>query len=205
MVRIAILASGSGTNAEKIIRYLKGKIGLRVETVVTNRPDAGVIDRAHRMGILTEVIANAEWADEERVLSFFRNRKIDFIVLAGFLRMIPEFLIEAYPRQIVNIHPALLPAYGGKGMYGMNVHRSVCANQEKESGITIHLVNEEYDRGEIVFQARCPVDSEDKPEDVQKKVQMLEHQYYPMVVEYLAEGAGNSSRQNDDRNLESYR
>lgn len=207
MVRIAILASGSGSNAEEIIRYLKDKKDLRVEVVVTNRRDAGVIGRADRLGIPAEVIANAEWADEERVLSFFRSRKIDFIVLAGFLRMIPEFLIGAYPRQIVNIHPALLPAYGGKGMYGMNVHRSVCANQEKESGITIHLVDEEYDRGEIVFQARCPVDPEDEPEDVQKKVQMLEHQFYPMVVEYLAEGAGSlsrHSRHSDERNLESY-
>lgn len=201
MVRIAILASGSGSNAEEIIRYLKDKKDLRVEVIVTNRPDAGVIGRAERLGIPAEVIPNAEWSDQERVLSFFRSRKIDFIVLAGFLRMIPEFLIGAYPRQIVNIHPALLPAYGGKGMYGMNVHRSVCANQEKESGITIHLVNEEYDRGEIVFQARCPVAPEDGPEDVQKKVQMLEHEFYPVVVEYLAEGAGSLSRYSYEPNL----
>lgn len=188
MIRIAILASGSGSNAEKIIRYLQDHARLRIEVVVTNHKKAGVIARAARYDLPVEVIPNAEWADEDRVLSFFKDSKIDFIVLAGFLRMIPEFLIGAYPRQIVNIHPALLPDYGGKGMYGMNVHRAVCKNKEKESGITIHLVNEEYDRGEILFQARCRVLPDDLPEDVQKKVQVLEHQFYPMIVEYLAAG-----------------
>lgn len=188
MIRIAILASGSGSNAEKIAEYFQNHKKIRVAAIVTNNPNAGVIDRAKRLEIPTKIIPNKDWTHPERVLDFFQNSKIDLIVLAGFLRLIPGFLVEAYPRHIVNIHPALLPAYGGKGMYGMNVHRAVCDNKETESGITIHLVNEEYDRGEILFQARCPVDQGDHPEEVQRKVQVLEHRYYPMVVEYLAGG-----------------
>jgi len=188
MTRVAILASGSGSNAEKIVEYLNSHDSIRVTAIVTNNQNAGVIERAERLRIPVEIIPNKEWSHPERVLTFFRNSKIDLIVLAGFLRLIPEFLIRDYPRHIVNIHPALLPDYGGKGMYGMNVHRAVCKNKEKESGITIHLVNKEYDRGEILFQARCRVLPDDLPEDVQKKVQVLEHQFYPMIVEYLAAG-----------------
>lgn len=182
------MASGSGSNAEKIIEYLKNDPETEVSVVVTNKKNAGVIDRAAARSIPVKVIPNNVWGNEEEVLSFFRKAEIDLIVLAGFLRKIPEYLIRSFPEKIVNIHPALLPLYGGKGMYGMNVHKAVCENKEKESGITIHLIDEEYDRGKIIFQAKCTVLPEDSPEDVRHKVQQLEHQYYPLIVWYLAKG-----------------
>lgn len=188
MVRIAILASGSGSNAEKIMQYLQFEKNMAVSVVVTNRKAAGVIDRARKYDVPVKFIPNSEWSNESLVLPFFQESKIDLIVLAGYLRKIPEYLLDAYPRRIINIHPALLPAYGGKGMYGMHVHRSVCENNDAESGVTIHIVNEEFDQGEIIFQAKCSVEPKDQPEDVQRKVHELEHQYFPIVVQYVAEG-----------------
>lgn len=186
MKRLAILASGSGSNAEEIMSFMKGEASVKIACIITNRPGAGVLDRAKKHEINTRIFKNKDWSDKELILTYFRKSKIDFIVLAGYLQKIPDYLIQAFPNRIVNIHPALLPAYGGKGMYGMNVHRAVQKNQEMHSGITIHLVNENYDEGEIVFQAKCPVLPEDTPEDIQKKVLLLEHKYYPLVVKYLA-------------------
>ena len=189
MVRIAILASGSGSNAEAIIRYMQGVREVEIASIVTNRKRAGVLDRARLFGIPTRVFTRQVWEEKpDQVLEYFSEEKIDMIVLAGYLRKIPEYLIRAYPDRIVNIHPALLPSYGGKGMYGMNVHRAVHQNREKESGITIHLVNEKYDDGEIIFQARCAIAPEDSPEVIRSKVLTLEHRYFPIVVKYVAEG-----------------
>ena len=186
MVRIAILASGSGSNAEMIIRYLKGVRNMEVAYIVSNRPEAGVLDRAATYGIPTQVFKKKMWQHQEKILSWFHDQRINFVVLAGYLQKIPDYLIQAYENRIVNIHPALLPAYGGKGMYGMHVHHAVHRNQEAFSGITIHMVNEVYDDGEIIFQAKCILRPEDNPKDIQKKVQQLEHRYYPLVVKYLA-------------------
>ena len=192
MVRIAILASGSGSNAEEIIRFIQGVRAIEVACVITNRPQAGVIDRATTYGIPTQIFKQKTWLNSDKILSYLHDNKIDFIVLAGYLQKIPDYLIQAYPDKIVNIHPALLPSYGGKGMYGMHVHRAVHMNREKYSGITIHLVNERYDEGEIIFQAKCPVHENDTPEDIQKRVLELEHRYYPIVVKYLAAGGVHS-------------
>lgn len=189
MVRIAILASGSGSNAEAIIRYLQGVREVDVACIVTNRRRAGVLDRARLYGIPSRVFPRSAWENTpQEVLEYFSEQRIDVIVLAGYLQKIPEYLIQTFPNRIVNIHPALLPAYGGKGMYGMHVHRAVHQNREKESGITIHLVNEKYDDGEIIFQARCAIAPEDSPEEIRSKVLSLEHRYFPVVVKYLALG-----------------
>ena len=191
MVRIAILASGSGSNAEEIIRFMQGVRQVEVASIVTNQPGAGVIQRAKRYGIPVELFVNSDWKNSERILTYFRENHIDLIVLAGYLQKIPEYLIKVYPDRIVNIHPALLPSYGGKGMYGMNVHQAVHRNREKYSGITIHLVNEKYDDGEIIFQARCPIHPDDSPDQIRTNVLALEHQYFPTVVKYLALGLAN--------------
>lgn len=186
MKRLAILASGSGSNAEQIIQQVRDDQSMEVACVISNRPEAGVLERARKHGIPIQVFRKNVWSDSEEILNFFDKNHIDFIVLAGYLQKIPDYLIQAYPDRIVNIHPALLPAYGGKGMYGMHVHRAVHKAREKFSGITIHLVNEYYDEGEIILQAKCPIRPEDTPEDIQQRVLELEHQYYPLVVRYLA-------------------
>lgn len=189
MMRIAILASGSGSNAEAIIRYMQGIREVEVACIVSNRRRAGVLERARLYGIPSRVFPRSTWENAtQEVLDYFSEQDIDFIVLAGYLQKIPDYLIQAFPDRIVNIHPALLPAYGGKGMYGMHVHRAVHQNREKESGITIHLVNEKYDDGEIIFQARCAIAPEDTPEEIRSKVLALEHRYFPVVVKYLVLG-----------------
>jgi len=189
MVRLAILASGTGTNAEAIIRYIQGVQDVEITCIVSNKSKAGVLERARLYGIPTRVFKPKSWKNNpEDILTYFRENKIDGIVLAGYLQKIPEYLIREFPDRIVNIHPALLPAYGGHGMYGMHVHEAVHANREKESGITIHLVNENYDEGEIIFQARCMLEPDDTPEDIRNRVLELEHRYFPAVVKYFAKG-----------------
>lgn len=184
--RIAIFASGTGSNARKIAEYFKGHPTVEVALIVSNNPKAGVLDIATEMGIETYIIpSKQEYLHTENLLQELYVSQIDFIVLAGFLWLIPEYLVDAYPGKIVNIHPALLPKFGGKGMYGMNVHRAVADNKETESGITIHLVDKVYDNGEHVFQASVPIEPEDTPEDIQKKVLVLEHEHFPQVIERL--------------------
>ena len=184
--RIAIFASGSGSNAQKIAEYFKGHPTIEVALVVSNKADAGVLDIAKSFGIETYVIpSKAEFTQTETLLQELYVSQIDFIVLAGFLWLIPEYLIEAYPSRIVNIHPALLPKYGGKGMHGMHVHHAVVAAGEKESGITIHYVDKVYDNGEHLFQATVPVEPGDTPEVVQQKVLVLEHTNFAQVIEKL--------------------
>jgi phosphoribosylglycinamide formyltransferase-1 len=182
--RIAIFASGGGSNAKKIAEYFKNHPTIEVALVVSNKADAGVLAIAKSMGIDTYVIpSKKEFTETESLLQELYINQIDFVVLAGFLWLIPEYLVDAYPGRIVNIHPALLPKYGGKGMHGMHVHEAVVAAGEKESGITIHLVDKVYDNGEHLFQATVPIDPTDTPSVVQQKVLELEHANFAQVIE----------------------
>lgn len=190
MKRIAIFASGSGSNAEAIARYLTDRTDVEISLILTNNPEAGVIQRARRLHIPVVVFDRKTFYNSDRIIELLLNQKIDLVVLAGFMMLIPEKLVQTFPRRILNIHPALLPKYGGKGMYGHFVHEAVVAAGEAESGITIHFVNEVYDEGEIVFQATCALSPTDTPDDVARKVQVLEHEHFPRVVEQVAAGQG---------------
>lgn len=185
MTNIAIFASGTGSNARKIIEYFKGSTDVRVALVVSNKKDAGVLDIAREYDIPTQVIDRRMFYETEDLPGILKKYEIGFIVLAGFLWLMPSYLVKAFEKRIVNIHPALLPKFGGKGMYGMRVHEAVKENGETESGITIHWVNEHYDEGDIVFQSSCPVLPEDSPADIARKVQELEHRHFPKVIEKL--------------------
>jgi phosphoribosylglycinamide formyltransferase-1 len=190
MRNIIILASGSGSNAENIIQHFAGREGVRVSHVLTNRSDAYVLERAKRLGVSTKVFDRTAFYDNSEVLDFLRSCQPDLIVLAGFLWLVPAALVEAFPQRIINIHPALLPAYGGKGMYGAKVHEAVVANGDGETGITIHYVNTRYDEGAVIFQARCPVDPGDSAEQVAQKVHALEYEHFPRVIEELLQQQG---------------
>lgn len=181
--KLAIFASGTGSNAIKLIEYFKGHPSIEVEMVLSNKIDAKIMTTASDMGIRTVFRDNHFVADGEQLSAFMEENGIEWIVLAGYLRLIPVELVEAYPGRIINLHPALLPDYGGKGMYGNNVHRAVLENKEKESGITVHLVNSKFDDGAILAQFRCPVTPDDNPETLYTKIQYLEHNYFPVVVE----------------------
>ena len=183
--RMAIFASGAGTNAEKIIAHLKNHSSIKVVLVVCNKPEAGVLGIAASNQISTLLIEKERFFRGDAYLPEFFACGINFIVLAGFLWKIPEALIAAYPDKIINIHPALLPKYGGKGMYGMKVHEAVIAAGEKESGITIHYVNEHFDEGKPVFQASCPIEPDDTPESLAQKIHVLEHRHFPEVITEL--------------------
>lgn len=187
--RLAIFASGSGSNAKKIAEYFKDHPTIEVALVVSNKANAGVLDIAKSFNIETYVIpSKAEFTQTETLLQELYVSQIDFIVLAGFLWLIPEYLIAAYPNRIVNIHPALLPKYGGIGMHGMHVHKAVVAAGEKESGITIHYVDKVYDNGEHLFQAKVMLEPTDTPAVVQQKVLALEHANFAQVVEKAVNG-----------------
>jgi phosphoribosylglycinamide formyltransferase-1 len=183
MMKIAILASGAGTNAEKIMEHFAGSAVARVVLVASDNPQAGVLERASRRGVQAAVFSRAEFAEGAAPLKALRGAGVDYIVLAGFLRLVPPNIIEAFPGRIVNIHPALLPAYGGRGMYGARVHEAVIAAGERESGITIHRVDEHYDRGAVIAQFRCPVTDEDTPDSLATKIHTLEHRYFPIIIE----------------------
>lgn len=180
---IAIFASGSGSNAENIIRYFRNNDSICVSLVLSNKSDAYVLERAHRLGVSSNVFPKEDWVAGDEVLAVLQEYRIDFIVLAGFLVRVPDLILHAYPNKIINIHPALLPKFGGKGMYGSRVHEAVVAAGEKESGITIHYINERYDEGNTIFQATCPVLPDDTPEDVAEKVHALEYKHFPLVIE----------------------
>ncbi len=180
---IAIFASGSGSNTENIIRYFRKSEAIQVSLVLSNRSDAYVLERAHRLGVPCNVFPKEDWMAGDEILAVLQEYHIDFVVLAGFLVRVPDLLLHAYPNKIINIHPALLPKFGGKGMYGDRVHEAVVAAGEKESGITIHYINERYDEGNTVFQIACPVLPTDSPEDVAKKVHALEYEHFPRVIE----------------------
>ena len=190
MTHIAIFASGSGTNAEKIMERFQQHPRIKVTLVVTNNPQAGVMARAAAFGVPVEVSEKGMLGQAEQMMHLLEKYHTDWIVLAGFMRKIPPPLIAAFPNRILNIHPALLPAYGGKGMYGMYVHRAVVEAGETSTGISIHYVNEHYDEGKMILQVSCPVHPDDTSETVAARVQQLEHHYYPEVVEevVLSEG-----------------
>lgn len=185
MTRIAIFASGSGSNAENIIRYFSDNKSVKVVLILSNQLHSGVLIRAQLHQIPTFIFTKYDLNESSTVHDVLKDYNASIIVLAGFLLKIPLYMIKAYPNSILNIHPALLPKYGGQGMYGMNVHRAVVGNNEQKSGITIHYVNENYDEGAIIFQAICDIDEQDLPEDVQKKVQALELQHFPKVIESI--------------------
>lgn len=185
MKKLAVFASGSGTNAEKIFEKFKDHSHIRVALLLTNKPTAGVIGRAARYEVPVYVFDKSILLHTDEVLLRLQREQVDFIALAGFLLKVPDNLLRAFPNRIVNIHPALLPKYGGKGMYGMHVHEAVVTAGEKESGITIHLCNENYDEGKVIMQASCPLSPEDRPEDVADKIHLLEHRHYADVIEEL--------------------
>ena len=185
MTRIAIFASGSGSNAENIIRYFSDNKSVKVVLVLSNKSRSGVLIRAQLHNIPTFIFTKNDLNECSKVHDMLKDYNASMIVLAGFLLKIPLYMIKAYPNSILNIHPSLLPKYGGKGMYGMNVHRAVVENNEQKSGITIHYVNENYDEGAIIFQATCHIDEHDLPEDVKTKVQALELRHFPSVIESI--------------------
>ena len=186
LINIAIFASGAGSNAQKIIEYFRKHQSVKVALIVSNKLTAGVLEIANRESIRTLIIEKGEF-EKTGYVNDLHKFDIGFIVLAGFLWKIPPVLIKEYPESIINIHPALLPAYGGKGMYGKSVHEAVINAGEKESGITIHYVDEVYDNGKIIFQARCPVVEEDTPETLAQKIHVLEHGNYPREIEKIVE------------------
>lgn len=188
MKNIAIFASGSGSNALKIIEYFKPSSRINVKVIVCNRQNAGVLEKARIHGISTLMVQRKAFYESEDLLNQLEDLKIDFIALAGFLWLIPENLVNKYPNRIVNIHPALLPKYGGKGMYGMHIHRAVREANEKQSGLTIHYVNKDYDEGAIILQRRVELADDDSPEEIAAKVLKLEHRYYPLVIEDILDG-----------------
>ncbi len=186
--KIALFCSGSGSNAQKIMDYFKGSETVEVAILMANKADAFALERAKKMNIATRVFTKDDFYASDTIVNELKSLGVKWVVLAGFLLLIPETLIEHYPNKIINIHPALLPKYGGKGMYGMHVHRAVVANREKESGMTIHYVNKKYDEGEFIFQASCKIDEKDSPEEVAAKVLLLEHEHFPKVIEALITG-----------------
>tara|TARA_B100000780_G_scaffold254482_1_gene202626 strand:+ start:50 stop:610 length:561 start_codon:yes stop_codon:yes gene_type:complete len=185
MTKIAIFASGSGTNAENIIHYFQGLQGVEIVLVLSNNTEAYVLERAEKYSVPTFIFSKEMLLNTTKVVDELLNSNASIIILAGFLLKIPVSVVKLFPNRIVNIHPALLPKYGGKGMYGMNVHRAVVSNNEKVSGITIHYVNEQYDEGDYIFQASCEVLSSDSPEVVQQKVQELEIIHFPNIIESI--------------------
>ena len=180
--RISIFASGNGSNAENIVNYFKDHHAINVVLIVSNRSNAGVIQRAQKLKV-PHLVSSRDELNSPRFRLLLEQQNIDIIILAGFLLKIPTYLITAFAHRIINIHPSLLPKYGGKGMYGNNVHKSVLLNKETQSGITIHMVNEHYDEGEILFQKSCKVRVDDEVSDLAERINQLEYQYFPKIIE----------------------
>lgn len=185
MKRIVIFASGSGTNAENLIKFFHNRDNASVIQVLTNNPHAKVLERAKNLSVSALSFNRVAFSKTDDVLNILKAAQPDLIILAGFLWKFPEHILQHFPNKVINIHPALLPKYGGKGMYGMHVHEAVVANNETETGITIHYVNENYDEGAIIFQAKCSVESSDTAEAVAAKIHELEMEHFPKVVEDL--------------------
>lgn len=183
--RIAVFASGNGSNAQRLADYFSGTSILEIAAIYCNNPDAYVLKRAEKLGIPAVVFNRSTFYNTTAILEDMKSRDIDWIILAGFLWLIPDYIVQEFPRRIVNIHPALLPLYGGKGMYGMKVHQAVVAAADNESGISIHYVNEHYDEGDIIFQARCKVNSSDTAETLAAKIHELEYEHFPVVLRNL--------------------
>lgn len=185
MKKIAVFASGSGSNAENISRYFFNSETINVALVLSTRPTAGVHGRVKTLNVPSFSFTHEEFSSGEKIVSILSEYDVDLIVLAGFMSKISDSLLKVYPGKIINIHPALLPKFGGKGMYGIHVHKAVIAEAEAQSGITIHYINEHYDEGEIIFQTSCPVYSTDTPETLAERIHSLEYKYYPEVIEKL--------------------
>ena len=185
MKRVVIFASGSGTNAENLIKFFHNSDNASVVQVLTNNPHAKVLDRCKRLKVSALSFNRIAFTQTEDVLNILKSSNPDLIVLAGFLWKFPENILKNFPNKVINIHPALLPKFGGKGMYGMNVHKAVVENKETETGITIHYVNENYDEGAIIFQAKCKVEASDSAEDVATKIHKLEMEHFPKVIDRL--------------------
>lgn len=185
MKRLALFASGSGSNAENIVHFFRNRHDVEVALIISNKANAFIHERARNLGIPSFTIAKDSFNKGDEVLELLQQYKVDFIVLAGFLLKVSQPLLEAFPSRIINIHPALLPKYGGKGMYGDRVHQAVVDAGDRESGITIHYINEEYDEGDIIFQATCEVLEEDTADSVARKVHALEYLHFPMVIDSL--------------------
>ena len=185
MKKIAIFASGSGSNAENIARYFSHSSQVEISLILSNKKDAFVHERAKKMGIPSYTFSKKEFDEAELIIETLRQYEIDYIVLAGFLLKVAQPILDAYPHKIINIHPALLPKFGGKGMYGQKVHEAVVEAGEAKSGITIHYINEHYDEGAVIFQTACEVLPGDSPDDVARKVHELEYEYFPRVIEKL--------------------
>lgn len=189
MINLAVFASGGGTNCENIIRYFKGSDKVHVALVVANKAGIPALEKAERLGVPTRVLSKADLNREDVALPLMKEYSIDFIVLAGFLLVIPDFLIREYDRRIINLHPALLPKFGGMGMYGHRVHEAVKAAGETETGMTVHWVSGKVDGGEIIAQFRTPISPEDTPDDIAAKEHVLEMEHFPQVIEALADNA----------------
>jgi phosphoribosylglycinamide formyltransferase-1 len=186
MINVAIFASGEGTNAENLFQYFKNDTRVKIKLVVANSDTAGVIARAEAHKKTVQLISKTSLNEySEQIIEFLKTENINLIVLAGFLLKIPEAFVKAFPNQIINIHPSLLPKYGGKGMYGVNVHKAVVENKERESGITIHYVNEEYDKGEFIMQVKCTLDEHETAESLQHKIRKLELENLPKAIEKI--------------------
>ncbi|GHV66066.1 phosphoribosylglycinamide formyltransferase [Bacteroidia bacterium] len=188
MKKIAIFASGSGSNAENIVEFFKNSTQIKINALFCNVPNAMVLERAKKWNFPSYVFTNKEFSEADKILKQLQEVETDYIILSGFLRLIPSPIIAAFPNRILNIHPALLPKYGGKGMYGMNVHQAVIEAGETESGITIHYVNEHYDEGDAVFRARCNIVESDTPETLAAKVHALEYEHFPKVIAQVVNG-----------------
>lgn len=182
---IIIFASGSGRNAENIIQHFPNSQKVYVSNVLTNNPDAGVISKVNNLGVPVKIFNRNELYETDSIINFLKQENPSLIILAGFLWLVPEKIIRSFPKKIINIHPALLPKFGGKGMFGLNVQKKVLESGDKESGITIHYVNESYDDGDIIFQTKCKIDINDTPESLIKKIHELEDNYFPAVIESL--------------------
>ncbi len=185
MKRIVIFASGSGSNAENLIKFFQDSDHASVIQIFCNNPHAKVLDRAKRLGVSALSFNRVAFTKTDDVLDILKATEPDLIILAGFLWKFPEHILKCFENKVINIHPALLPKYGGKGMYGMNVHNAIIQNNESETGITIHYVNENYDEGAIIFQVKCQVSKQDTAQDVAAKIHKLEMEYFPKVVEQL--------------------
>lgn len=182
-IRLAILGSGNGTNAQQISEYFADRNDVEVACIIYNVRDAYIAERAKNLGIEARYFGRKDFYENGSVLQYLHEKKADWVILAGFLWLVPEDMLAAYPNRIINIHPALLPNYGGKGMYGHHVHEAVVAAHEPESGITIHIVDNHYDRGTTLFQARCTVDADETPDSLAAKIHLLEKEHFPRVID----------------------
>lgn len=182
-VRLAILGSGNGTNAQQISEYFAGRTDVEVACIIYNKRNAYIAERAKNLGIESHYFGRADFYENGAVMKYLEEKRVDWVILAGFLWLVPQAMLDAYPNRIINIHPALLPKYGGKGMYGHHVHEAVVAAGEHESGITIHIVDHRYDCGTTLFQARCSVTPDDTPDTLAAKIHLLEKEYFPRVID----------------------